>query len=70
MAFEKTFRGCKMLKAHSKVRQFLATESPSKIMKNAFYFTLKALLVLMTFNFFFFCGQFIENNFRNIFIEK
>ena len=27
-------------------RQFLSTKSPLKIMKNAFYFTLKAILVL------------------------
>ena len=37
------------LKAHSRLRQFLATERPLKIMKNAFYFTLKALLVLKIF---------------------
>ena len=30
----------------SGLRQFLATESPLKLMKNAFYFTLKALFVL------------------------
>ena len=29
--------------------QFLATESPLKIMKNSFYFTLKALFVLKIF---------------------
>ena len=28
------------------MRQFLITESPLKMMKNAFYFTLKALCVL------------------------
>ena len=32
--------------ALSGLRQFLATESPLKVMKNAFYFTLKALFVL------------------------
>ena len=32
-------------------RQFLATESPLKMMKNAFYFTLKALFVLKIFIF-------------------
>ena len=37
----------------SGLRQFLATESPLKIMKNAFYFTIKALLILKIFNFFF-----------------
>ena len=31
--------------------QFLATECPSKMMKNAFYFTLKALFVLKIFQF-------------------
>ena len=30
-------------------RQFLATESPLKMMKKAFYFTLKALFVLKIF---------------------
>ena len=41
------------LKAHSQVCdwQFLATESPLKIMKNAFYFTSKALSVLKIFKF-------------------
>ena len=37
--------------ALSGLRQFLATESPLKIMKNAFYFTSKALFVLKIFNF-------------------
>ena len=32
--------------ALSSLSQFLATESPLKMMKNAFYFTLKAFLVL------------------------
>ena len=35
----------------SGLRQFLATESPLKIMKNAFYFILKALFVLKIFMF-------------------
>ena len=39
-----------MLKAAlSGLRQFLATESPLKMMKNAIYFTLKALFVLYIF---------------------
>ena len=33
----------------SGLRQFLATEAALKIMKNAFYFTLKALFVLKIF---------------------
>ena len=33
------------------LRQFLATESPLKMMKNTFYFTLKALFVLKIFKF-------------------
>ena len=33
------------------LRQFLATASPLKMMKTAFYFTLKALLVLKIFKF-------------------
>ena len=32
-------------------RQFLATESPSKMMKNAFYFTLRAFFILEIFKF-------------------
>ena len=32
-------------------RQFLATESPLEMMKNAFYFTPKALFVLKKFKF-------------------
>ena len=40
------------LKAHSQVwDNFLATERPLKIMKNAFYFTSKALFVLKLFKF-------------------
>ena len=35
------------------MKQFLATESPFKIMKNALYFTLKALFVLEIFKFLF-----------------
>ena len=35
----------------SGLRQFLATESPLKLMKNAFYFTSKALFVLKIFKF-------------------
>ena len=33
------------------LRQFLTTKSPLKIMKNAFYFTSKALFVLKIFKF-------------------
>ena len=35
----------------SGLRQVLATESPLKIKKNTFYFTLKALFVLKIFRF-------------------
>ena len=35
----------------SRLRQFLAAESPSKMMKNAFYFTLKAFFILKIFKF-------------------
>ena len=35
----------------SNLRQFLTTESPLKIMKNTFYFMLKALFVLAIFTF-------------------
>ena len=37
--------------ALSGLRQFLAIESPLKMMKNAFYFTSKALFVFKMFNF-------------------
>ena len=37
--------------ALSGLRQFLATESPLKMMKNVFYFTSKALFVLKIFKF-------------------
>ena len=36
----------RLIGALSSLKQFLATESPLKMMKNAFYFTLKALFVL------------------------
>ena len=35
--------------ALSYLRQFLATESPLKMVKNAFYFTLKAILNIFKF---------------------
>ena len=37
--------------AFSGLTQFFAAESPLKMMKNAFYFTLKSLFVLQLFNF-------------------
>ena len=37
--------------ALSGLRQFLTTENPLKMMKNAFYFTSKALFVLKIFKF-------------------
>ena len=37
--------------ALSGLRQFLAAESPLKMMKNAFYFNLKALFALKIFKF-------------------
>ena len=37
--------------ALSGLRQFLATENALKMMKNAFYFTSKAIFILKTFNF-------------------
>ena len=37
--------------ALSGLRQFLATESPLKMMKNASYFTLRALFILKIFKF-------------------
>ena len=41
----------------SGLRQFLAAESPLKMMKNAFYFTLNALSVLKIFKFFVFIDK-------------
>ena len=38
--------------ALSGLRQFLSTKSPLKLMKNAFYFTSKALFVLKILKFF------------------
>ena len=37
--------------ALSGLRQFLVTENPLKLIKNAYYFTLKALFVLKIFEF-------------------
>ena len=43
---------CKPIKnILSGLRQFLATESPIQMMKNAFYFALKVLFVLKIFQF-------------------
>ena len=48
-----------MLKAHSLVwDKILATENPLKLMKNAFYFILKTLLIRKVFNFFFWGGNY------------
>ena len=44
---------CPLKGALSGLRQFLATESSLKVMKNAFYFRLKALFVLKIFKFLF-----------------
>ena len=43
---EKQDKANKLKGALSDLRQYLATESPLKMMKNAFYFTLKVLFVL------------------------
>ena len=46
------FQVCKIVKgALSGLKQFLASENPLKMMKNAFYFTLKALSVFKIFKF-------------------
>ena len=52
--------------ALSGLRQFLVTESPLNMMKNAFYFTSKALFVLKIFKF---CIDFLVM-YRNGFIKK
>ena len=41
------------VKTLSSLRQFLAIESPLKMMRNAFYFTLKAVFILEIFQFLF-----------------
>ena len=41
----------KIIGALSGLRQFLATESPLKVMKNVFYFALKTLYILKIFTF-------------------
>ena len=47
-----TARGLWIIKdALEGLRQFLATEGPLKMIKNVFYFTLKALFVLKISNF-------------------
>ena len=40
-----------IVKAHSGLRQLLGIESPLKMIKNAFYFTSKALFVLKIYKF-------------------
>ena len=45
------FSGVSLKDALSGLRQFLATEGHLKMMKNTFYFTLKALLLLKIFKF-------------------
>ena len=49
--------------ALSRLRQFLATENPFKMMKNAFYFALKALFVLKIFKFLFWLFGYVEKRF-------
>ena len=50
----------------SGLKQFLATESPLKMMKNAFYFTSEALFILKSLNF---CLDFLFL-YRNGLIKK
>ena len=45
------------------LRQFLATESPFKKVKNGFYFTLKILFVLMKFRFLSWIFGHVKNRF-------
>ena len=49
--FEITVRETDFKGALSGLRQFLATENPLKMMKDAFYFILKAFFVLKVFKF-------------------
>ena len=46
------------------LRQFFITESPLKMMKKAFYFTLKALFVLKMFKFFSWLSSYVEKTAR------
>ena len=55
--------------ALSGLRQFLATESPLKIMKNAFYFTLFHIKALFVLNILSFCLDFLVM-YRNGLIKK
>ena len=50
-SFSRYHTKCVIKGALSGLRQFFATESPLKMMKNAFYFTSKALFVLKIFKF-------------------
>ena len=49
--FSQTWKFFLFKDALSGLRPFLVTETPLKMMKNAFYFTLKALFVLKVFKF-------------------
>ena len=79
------FFGVNVRGALSSLRQILATESHSKVMKNAFYFTSAALFVLQIFKFLSHILPIIsrnkgnqtmkfslltEYNTRNVFLEK
>ena len=59
----------KLLKMHSRLdlRHFLAPKSPLKIMKNAFYFTLKALSILRISKF---LSSFFSHTQKNCLVRK
>ena len=51
MAPNASLKSLKFTGSLTGLRQFLATESPFKVMKNPFYFTSKALFVLKIFKY-------------------
>ena len=53
--------------AVSGLKQFLTTENPLKLMKNAFYFILKAVFVLMIFKFLFWLFGHVE---KTVWLER
>ena len=53
--------------AVSGLKQFLTTENPLKLMRNAFYFILKAVFVLMIFKFLFWLFGHVE---KTVWLER
>ena len=53
--------------AVSGLKQFLTTENPLKLIRNAFYFILKAVFVLMIFKFLFWLFGHVE---KTVWLER